>query len=154
MDGDDVEHDGGDVFSTAVARLAPQGRALYDELTATGTVTTARRLLVMEAARMVDRLEHLDRVLDGDGETWAQISLPAREGEPLVLQVGNAMVEARQTATGLRHLLGQLTTAAAGQDADEEAGGVDANEFTRRRQAREAAARGSAAPGAVDPAGR
>lgn len=147
MGDDDVQHDGGDVFATAVARLDPQGRALYDELTAGGAITTARRLLAMEAARLVDRLEHLDRVLDGDGETWAQISLPAREGEPLVLQVGNAMVEARQGATSLRQLLAQLAAAeSTGATPQQARSGLD--DLAARR-----AARGAAAAHPVDAGG-
>jgi len=147
MTDDDAQHDDGDVFATAVARLDPTGRALYDELTLGGAVTAARRLLAMEAARLVDRLEHLDRVLDGDGETWAQISLPAREGEPLVLQVGNAMVEARQGATSLRQLLAQLAAAeSTGATPQQARSGLD--DLAARR-----AARGAAAAHPVDAGG-
>jgi len=145
--------------------LKPRGRALYDELMLAAPTSRTRQALALEAARQADRLDHLQRVLAGDTQTWLVVSLPARDEGPLVLQVGNAMVEARQTATSLRSLLGQLAAqevadgdraaGGAGTSSGEAGGGggYSTDEVAARRAAREADARSAAAAAAGDPAG-
>lgn len=141
--------------------LKPRGRALFDELMLAAPKSRTREALALEAARQADRLDHLQRVLAGDTQTWLVVSLPARDEGPLVLQVGNAMVEARQTATSLRSLLGQLATqevtdsdrTSGGSEGAGQGGGNSTDEVTARRAAREAEARSAAAAAAVDPAG-
>ncbi|MFD6357933.1 hypothetical protein [Nocardia tengchongensis] len=63
-------------------------------------------VLVLEACRIADRLEHLARILDGDTEIWARIAT-GRDGE-LELRVDSAMQEARQQAGTLRQLLAEI----------------------------------------------
>lgn len=63
-------------------------------------------VLIIEAARVADRLEKLDDLLSGEAETWARVL--SRRDDVVELTVDGAMVEARQQATVLRQLLAEI----------------------------------------------
>lgn len=66
----------------------------------------ALTVMIVEAARIADRLEKLDQLLSGQQKMWAQLR-ENREGD-IYIQVDNALSEARQQATVLRHLIGEV----------------------------------------------
>lgn len=63
-------------------------------------------VLVVEAGRIVDRLDDLDAVLSGDVDTWLTIA-EGRDGD-INLRVDSALTEARQQASVLRQLLVEI----------------------------------------------
>ncbi|WP_245720863.1 hypothetical protein [Nocardia pseudovaccinii] len=63
-------------------------------------------VLILEAARVGDRLDDLNRILTGDGEFWAHVTT-GRDGV-LEIRVDAALQEARQQATVLRQLLAEI----------------------------------------------
>jgi len=141
-----------------VEQLGPRGRQLWAELRTRG-MTPAARALAVEACRIVDRLEHLDRILAGDVDAWARLTIPIPEQVALatglrqpvdgvvtvqvVLVVDGALAEARQQTTALRGLVAELRAErlkSAPQDRQE--GGGLLERLAQQRQAR----RGAAAP--------
>ncbi|MBF6289307.1 hypothetical protein [Nocardia cyriacigeorgica] len=97
----------------------PRGRELFDSLhdSADPASLTA---LVVEAARIVDRLDRLDALLSGDIECWARL-VEARD-EVVEVRVDSALQEARQQANVLRQLLVEInrrkSPAGSGDDDD------------------------------------
>ncbi|MEV6449658.1 hypothetical protein [Amycolatopsis sp. NPDC051716] len=63
-------------------------------------------VLILEAARVGDRLEQLNSILTGEGEIWARLT-NGREGD-LEIRVDNVLQEARQQAGTLRQLIGTI----------------------------------------------
>ncbi|MFI6368914.1 hypothetical protein ACIBG0_40085 [Nocardia sp. NPDC050630] len=66
----------------------------------------ARSVLVNEAARVADRLDRLNELIEGDETTWAQLTT-ARDGD-IEVRIDGALVEARQQANTLRQLLAEI----------------------------------------------
>lgn len=66
----------------------------------------ALTILIVEAARIADRLEKLDDLLSGEQTLWARLR-DNREGD-IYVAVDNALSEARQQATVLKHLLAEI----------------------------------------------
>lgn len=66
----------------------------------------SRSVLVNEAARVVDRLDRLAALLDGDDATWARLAT-GRDGD-IEVRVDGALIEARQQANTLRLLLAEI----------------------------------------------
>jgi hypothetical protein len=69
-------------------------------------------VLIVESGRIATRLEKLDAILSGEQTLWARLR-DSREGDIYVC-VDNALAEARQQATVLRHLLAAITRQRAG----------------------------------------
>ncbi|MFE3060684.1 hypothetical protein [Nocardia sp. NPDC059239] len=88
--------------------LASGGAALYESLSDPGD-SAELSALILEAARIKDRLDRLDRLISGEEELWAYL-VTARGGDDTVLEVSinNAMTEARQTATVFRQMLAEI----------------------------------------------
>lgn len=87
-------------------RFAPRGQRLWDayhELV-DGELGT---LLLEEACRLADRLEQLDRLLQGDETLWAFVSRGRGRGR-IEVHVDNALTEARQQAVALRQVVSSL----------------------------------------------
>lgn len=63
-------------------------------------------LLILEAARVGDRLERIDSLIAGDADIWARIT-NGREGD-LEIRIDSVLAEARQQAATLRQLLGTI----------------------------------------------
>lgn len=81
------------------------GAELVSELSQDGDSITVR-LLIREAARIVDRLAKLDLILSGDVPTWMRV-VTARDSV-IEVRVDHALAEARQQTTALRHLLVEI----------------------------------------------
>ncbi|MEV6258070.1 hypothetical protein AB0L97_32930 [Nocardia sp. NPDC051911] len=63
-------------------------------------------VLIIEAARVGDRLEQLNSILTGEAAMWARLT-NGREGD-LEIRVDNVLQEARQQAATLRQLIGAV----------------------------------------------
>ena len=61
-------------------------------------------VLLDEACRLLDRLDHFDQMLTGDREAWASVKWPY-EGEPAELIVNSVLSEARAHTAELRQVL-------------------------------------------------
>jgi hypothetical protein len=81
------------------------GQRLLSELSAPGD-DYSLQLLVSRAAHTADWLERLDALLAGEKTAWATIRIG--RDEVAELRVDNALAEARQQTTVLRHLLGAI----------------------------------------------
>ncbi|WP_199444466.1 hypothetical protein [Umezawaea beigongshangensis] len=92
--------------------LEAPGRALWSEVTGAMPLTALQRVLLLEACRIVDRLDKLDAQLRGDDRGWLEIELPDddRDREVVVI-VDRALVEARQQAVALKQLVGEIRQA-------------------------------------------
>lgn len=73
-------------------------------------------VLIVEACRIVDRLDELNRCLTGDTNVWLRLT-EARDGV-LEVRVDGAMQEARQQATVLRQLLAEIRRQTSGDEGD------------------------------------
>lgn len=92
-------------------RLGPRGKALWTAMTKDGMPAADVVVLIVEACHLVDRLDRLSAVVDGDGDDgeWAHIRIPRNAGETeFTLVVNGAMAEARQTGQVLRLTLAQI----------------------------------------------
>ncbi|MFE3059113.1 hypothetical protein [Nocardia sp. NPDC059239] len=85
--------------------LAPGGAELFESLSDPAD-SAELSALVLEAARIKDRLDRLDRLIRGEEELWARL-VTARGGDDAVLEVkiDSALTEARQQATVFRQML-------------------------------------------------
>lgn len=82
-------------------------------------------VMVAEAARIADRLHRLDAILAGDETSWARL-VGGRDGV-LEVRVDNALAEARQQATVMRHLIAAVLAQRAqldDPDADDDLAGL------------------------------
>jgi hypothetical protein len=74
------------------------------------TLTGIPRALADEAVLIVERLEHLDAVLQGDPAAWIQVLDRMPPGYAEVV-INAPLAEARQQATALKGLLAELSKA-------------------------------------------
>lgn len=74
------------------------------------TLTGIPRALADEAVLIVERLEHLDAVLQGDPAAWLQVLDRMPPGYAEVV-INAPLAEARQQATALKGLLAELSKA-------------------------------------------
>jgi hypothetical protein len=97
------------------------GQQLLAELSAPGD-DYSLQLLVQRAAHTADWLERLDALLAGEKSAWATVRMG--RDEVAELRVDNALAEARQQTTVLRHLLGAIHQRRSGvplaEDADDD----------------------------------
>ena len=92
--------------------LAERGSALFEELS---DGTAARDALVLEAARIADRLDELDRIIQGDGvlnlmQFRLGLEPPDSGDEGYVVEVKfqNVLSEARQQAVALSQIVQKI----------------------------------------------
>ncbi|NKS94628.1 hypothetical protein GS876_10390 [Rhodococcus hoagii] len=101
--------------------LGSAGRRLYDSLHDDADPYSLTAMIV-EAARIKDRLDQFDRVLSGDADAWLTLLDARGDDDILEIRVDNALQESRQQANTLRQLLGairlQKDAAPAGDDDD------------------------------------
>lgn len=101
--------------------LGSAGRRLYDSLHDDDD-PYALTALIVEAARIKDRLDQFDRVLSGDADCWLSLTDVRGEDDILEIRVDNSLQEARQQANALRQLIGEIRrqkdTEPAGDDND------------------------------------
>lgn len=81
------------------------GQRLTDDLSEEGD-PYAITVMIIEAARIADRLENLDKLVSGEEGTWARLCVG--RDEVLEVRIDSALSEARQQATVLRHLIGEI----------------------------------------------
>lgn len=69
-------------------------------------------MLIRQAARLADRLEAIDKLMSGQADAWAVVSLPRsdeKRGRVIVeVQVDDALKEERALATLFRHVLADI----------------------------------------------
>lgn len=91
--------------------LGERGSELFEALK-TGEI--ARDALVLEAARTADRLNELDRIIQGQGVLELmqfRLSFPEGEDEPFSVEVNfqNVLSEARQQQTAFANLIDKIS---------------------------------------------
>lgn len=90
--------------------LAERGQAIYDELS-DGTAT--RDSLALEAARLADRLDELDRIIQGKGVLnlmQFRLDFPEADDEPFVVEVKfqHVLEDARKQALAYSQIVQKL----------------------------------------------
>lgn len=88
-------------------RLLATGRRLWDELDGEQS-TGQRRVLVLEACRIADRLAQLDRILSGDARDWLDLVEDKAADGVVEVVITKPLAEARQQATALARLTAEL----------------------------------------------
>jgi hypothetical protein len=87
--------------------LGPAGDRLYRSL-ADANDEYSLTALIIEAARIKDRLDKFDRLLAGDIDVWLRL-IPSRgDVEVLEVRADTALQESRQLATVLRQLISEI----------------------------------------------
>jgi hypothetical protein len=101
--------------------------------------------MLVEAARIADRLDDIDAIISGEGVlALLRFRLVDDEGRVAEVKFDNVMSEARQQAMAFRAILAQL--GAEKFEAGAKAGGSILDQLAERRAARQAAAESSASP--------
>lgn len=116
--------------------LRERGQRLWNAMTAAGSLGPMQSVLLLEACRIADRLDTLDRQLRGDA--WLRFRLD-ESGVEVTVYVDRVLAEAREQATALKGIVTELAKLA-GQSRPvpaKKGGGVLADLAARR------AARGS-----------
>ena len=95
--------------------LGVRGSAVWSSM---ATADVPRNVLVLEAARLADRLDELDSIIQGKGVLDLMIfrlDFPEGDDEPFSVEVKfqNVLAEARQQATALAGILTKLAPAEA-----------------------------------------
>lgn len=123
--------------------LGVRGQNLWNEVCAGWKPTPLHRELLLEACRVADRLERLDRQLRGEDwlRFWRRTDLNSEEGDPVEIHVfvDKALSEAREQENAFRQLVTELAKVV-NQQAEPEAkgGGVLAglaDELAAKRRA-------------------
>lgn len=96
--------------------LGERGLSLWSELSVEGD--SARNALVLEAARLADRLDELDNIIQGKGVLdlmQFRLDFPESEDDPFVVEVKfqNVLSEARQQQLALANVLAKIQPTAA-----------------------------------------
>lgn len=96
----------------SIESLARSGRALVAEFEVAGLSPVHKRL-VIEAARIVDRLDHLDVLIGDDNDnTWLRLEVPrGGDGSEVRVVMNAPLAEARQQAMALRSIAAELRAA-------------------------------------------
>lgn len=122
------------------------GRWLWRELVEKGSPSPSERVLIVEACRLVDRLDRLDAISNGKDRAWLQLSEElgdVTDGQVTVI-VDKVLAEARQQQTTLKQLIAELRQATSGTaPAAQGQGGSFLDQLAARRKARLADAAGS-----------
>jgi hypothetical protein len=95
------------------AGLGERGSALWQAMSGSDV---ARNALVLESARLADRLDELDNIIQGKGVLSLmqfRLDFPESDGEPFVVEVKfqTPLAEARQQAIALATILTKLSPA-------------------------------------------
>lgn len=129
--------------NAGVFGLGERGQALFGELS---DGSAARDALALEAARLADRLDELDRIIHGDGVLnlmQFRLDFPEGDDEPFVVEVKfqNVLAEARQQALALNQIVQKLGVAEGRQSAPVSApsGVLSLEQMRARAEARKGA---------------
>jgi len=90
---------------TDVPQLSAAGSQLWRDMSQ--GLAPMHRVLLLEACRIADRLDKLDRKLRGEDRDWLTLQLP-EDGSIAVVVVDKALSEARQQATALKQIVAEL----------------------------------------------
>ncbi|MFC9769097.1 hypothetical protein [Rhodococcus jostii] len=104
-----------------VDTLAAAGRRLFESLHDEAD-PYALTVMIIEAARIKDRLDKFDRLLAGDEDRWLRLVPSRGEVEVLEVKADSALQESRQLAVVLRQMLAEIRRQkgdAGGQDDDD-----------------------------------
>jgi hypothetical protein len=89
--------------------LRSGGRALWDAISDDHDLDAAQLAQLEEACRAKDRLDQLDEVLRGDGDTWMRlVPDPRADGNVYELRMTQALTQANATANLMKQLLAAL----------------------------------------------
>lgn len=88
-----------------VAELGPRGTALWSQITSGGAIGPLQAVLLLEACRIADRLDRLDRQLRG--EDWLRF-WRGDDSAPVTVYVDKVLAESREQATALRGICVEL----------------------------------------------
>jgi hypothetical protein len=91
--------------------LGPAGRNLWSLMTGGKLLGPMQMVMLLEACRIVDRLDKLDAQLRGVDREWLTLESADPEGSTLVVVVDRALSEARQQAATLKGLLAEIRQA-------------------------------------------
>ncbi|WP_167455203.1 hypothetical protein [Amycolatopsis kentuckyensis] len=109
--------------------LGPRGQRLWTAVTTAWTPTPLHRELLLEACRVADRLEQLDRQLRGEDwlRFWRRNDVQDEENrdDPLEIHVfiDKALAEAREQGNALRQMITELAKVAVAPEKPAEKGG-------------------------------
>ena len=131
---------------TAIDGLGERGKALWESL-GHESPATAEGAMALEAARLVDRLEELDSIIQGKGvlELMQFRVLDAHMGDEdekrlhVEVKFNNVLAEARQQQNVLRQMLVTLAPSADAKTASTPTAAQPSSvtdEFTKRRRER------------------
>lgn len=98
--------------------FGPGGRGIVESLERDDDPAELTALIV-EAARMKDRLDKFDALLSGDVDAWCRL-IPSDDGPVYELRVSGAMTQARQTATVFRQTLAEIVRLRANDNDDDD----------------------------------
>lgn len=105
--------------------LGAAGRRLYDALH-DDTDPYSLTVLIVEAARIKDRLDKFDELLRGEADSWARLLEVRGDDRVVEVRIDSVMTESRQQAGVLRQILGEIRrqkdVRAGGDDDDDLAG--------------------------------
>ncbi|ORL83912.1 hypothetical protein [Prescottella equi] len=104
--------------------LGTAGRRLYDSLHDDCDPYSLTAMIV-EAARIKDRLDQFDRALSGDADCWLSLVDVRGEDDILEIRVDNALQESRQQANTLRQLIGAIRLQKDSKPAGDDDDGLD-----------------------------
>lgn len=122
------------VTAVTPAGLGPRGALLWAELSAAGS-SPGRRALAEEACRITDRLDKLERLLEGTASDWIDIIEARGDDDRLMVVVDKPLAEARQHALALKAIITELRQSGSVQVAE---GGDPIDELARARLTRQA----------------
>lgn len=94
-------------IDTPRSGLGARGARMWAELTSQ-TTSEADLALIEEACRTADRLDKLDRFLDGEHDAWLELARFQDDDNHVVVIVDKAVGEARQLALALKALLQEI----------------------------------------------
>lgn len=100
--------------------LGQSGSRLWRDVTAAGEFDPLRKLLLLEACRIADRLETLDRQLHGDA--WLRFR-HNESGAEVTVYVDRVLAEAREQASTLRGIVVELLKSVGKAPANPKGGG-------------------------------
>ena len=128
----------------AARYLSPPGKELYESVTAARDLDAAGRALLLQACRLVDRLDKLDGIIRSPRTAWLTLIEDAEDPSRSVVVVDAVLGEFRQQSLALATLFGRLGIGQLGNPRAVPDGNDD---LGKRRADRIAAAKASARPG-------
>jgi hypothetical protein len=90
-----------------VEELCTAGRRLYDSLHDEAEPYSLT-VMILESARIKDRLDLLHRVVSGDEDLWFRLAPTRGDGDVLEIKIDSGLQEARQLAAVLRQMLSEI----------------------------------------------